>query len=310
MWGSAPFQSIYAPSSGSLSSLTLMPEWYSLLILLSVLSALGASWRPLLWASPLLVAGISLSLLQATRAGIRATFHGEPHSASRRTGLRLLVGLLHFAQPAVRLFGRIRHGMGPWDFKGPGTAVPLPTTISLWSECWEAVESRLSELASILKENGTPPLHGGEFDRWDLAVHGGLFGAVRLLAMVEEHGSGRQLCCFRLWPKLPSAATVLLLVITILTGLAVLDHAWVAGTALGLMSAALGCCMWAECDIAMTALQRALKEYVCRDASRQMLTKNFVHPSTSTLQSTRLRTQIKRKGLIERLNRREAEPAE
>src|SRR5262249_38702208 len=161
---------------------------------------------------------------------------------------------------------------------------------SLWSERWEAVESRLSELASILKDNGTPPLHGGEFDRWDLAVHGGLFGAVRVLAMVEEHGSGRQLYRLRLWPKLPLAATALLLVLTYLTGLAVLDHAWVAGTALGLISAALGCCMWAECEIAMTAFQRALKEYVCRDASRQMLTKNFDHLSTST--PTRLRTQI------------------
>jgi GT2 family glycosyltransferase len=308
VWGSAPFQSIYAPSSDSLSSLTLMPEWYSLLVLLGVLSALGASWRPLLWASPLVVAGISLSLLQATRAGIRATFHGEPRSALRRTGLRLLVGLLHLAQPAVRLFGRIKHGMGPWDFKGPRAAVPLPTTISLWSERWEAVESRLSKLALILRDNGTPPLHGGEFDRWDLAVHGGLFGAVRGRAMVEEHGSGRQLCRFRLWPKLPLAATALLLVLTSLTGLALLDHAWVAGTSLGLISAALGCCMSAECDIAMTAWHRALKEYVCRDASRQMLTKILDHPSPSTLQSTRVRTQIKRKGLIERLNRCEAEP--
>ena len=42
---------------------------------------------------------------------------------------------------------------------------------------------------------------GGEFDRWDLEVRGGFFGCARLRLAVEEHGGGRQLARFRVWPR-------------------------------------------------------------------------------------------------------------
>jgi hypothetical protein len=41
---------------------------------------------------------------------------------------------------------------------------------------------------------------GNEFRRWDLRIRGGRFGEAALLMVIEEHGQGRQLVRFRLWP--------------------------------------------------------------------------------------------------------------
>ncbi len=71
-WGSAPFQSVYEPCPGHWASMLLMPEWYFLLTFVGFLTALGASWHPLLWSSPLLAAGLLLTLIQAVRGGVRA----------------------------------------------------------------------------------------------------------------------------------------------------------------------------------------------------------------------------------------------
>ena len=53
-WGSAPFQSLYEPAPGLLSSLPMMPEWYMITGGLAFLSALGLLWTPLRWTFPLL----------------------------------------------------------------------------------------------------------------------------------------------------------------------------------------------------------------------------------------------------------------
>jgi hypothetical protein len=42
---------------------------------------------------------------------------------------------------------------------------------------------------------------GGDYDRWDLEIRGGLFGGARLLMATEDHGSGRQMVRFRIAPK-------------------------------------------------------------------------------------------------------------
>jgi hypothetical protein len=147
----------------------------------------------------------------------------------------------------------------------------LPATISLWSERWQSVGLRLSELGSILKENGTFPVHGGESDRWDFSLYAGLLGVTRVIAMVEEHGSGRQLCRFRSWPTAPPAVLTLLLALIALAGLAGFNHAWVAAATLGTISAAVVLLMYVECGITMSAWRHALNEYVHRDATRHML---------------------------------------
>jgi GT2 family glycosyltransferase len=267
MWGSAPFQSVYEPCPSTLSSLILMPEWYFLLMLLGFLSALGMSWAPLLWSTPLIVVGVLVTVIQAVRFAKRAAFHSKPRSKLRRAGLQVLVTWLHLVQPAVRLLGRVQHGMGPWSWNGFSGIAPLPTIISLWSERWEAIESRLSHLTSILKESDAPVIPGGDFDRWDLAVRGGLFGSVRSMAILEEHGGGKQLFRVRFWPKVPTPAIGLIVILTVLAGLAWLDHVYVAAVSLGLGTIAVTFLAYADCAIAMKRWRSAFDQYVNQDQS-------------------------------------------
>src|SRR5262249_32412520 len=117
-WGSAPFQSLYEPSPGHWPSLLLMPEWYFVLTFVAFLTALGTFWSPFLGLSPLLLAGTSLTLIQAACGGRRARFHPDPRSKLRRLALQALVAGFHLVQPAARLLGRVQHGLGPWGWKG------------------------------------------------------------------------------------------------------------------------------------------------------------------------------------------------
>jgi len=260
-FGSAPFQSVYQVSPGNLSSLSLMPEWYFLLFLLGFVTMLGISWTPLLWLTPLLIASVGLTLVQAVRASMRATFDSKPNSKLGYAGLRLLVVWLHLVQPVARLLGRVQHGLGPWNWREFVWVPPLPTVDSIWSEQWVAIESRLSQLDTILKGAGATIVLGGNFDRWDFSVHGGLFGSIRIAAMVEEHGKGRQLLRFRVWPKPPTAAVAAPLAFVTLAGLAGLDHAWVASVSLGLTASVLGSLIYADCAIAMRRWREALYQY-------------------------------------------------
>ncbi len=137
VWGSAFFQRVYQNESGTLASLPLMPEWYLVVLILAVLSGLGALWAPLRAAWPLFAVAASLPVLQAIRVAARARF---TTAASTRTDRAQLVGLtaaLHLIQPAARLCGRLRHGLTPWR---PTSAarfeIPLARRLRVWSEKW------------------------------------------------------------------------------------------------------------------------------------------------------------------------------
>jgi hypothetical protein len=263
-WGTAPFQSVYEPSPGHWPALVRMPEWYFLLMFVGLLTAFAASWIPLLWLSPLLAAGALLTLIQAARGGVQARFHPEPRSKLRRLALQSLVAWLHLIQPAARLLGRVQHGLGPWKWRDLVAVIPLPTVHSIWSERWVPIESRLSQLNAILKESGAAIVLGGDFDRWDFTIHGGLFGAIRVVAMVEEHGNGRQLLRFRAWPKPPAAALAVLFALATLAALAELDHAWLAGASLGLTAGTISVLIYADCAIAMSYWRNAIDQYLRR----------------------------------------------
>jgi hypothetical protein len=180
-----------------------------------------------------------------------------------------MVTWLHLAQPAIRLLGRIQYGIGPWSWKGFRGMVPRPNTAALWSDHWQAMEARLSRLTAILEELRAPAIPGGEL--WDLSIPAGLFGTVRVLAMVEEHGHGRQLCRFRSWPKTPVAAVGALFGFVGLAGLAGLDHAWVASAFLWLIAIVLALLIYIDCSIAMGHWRNALSEYRKRDGSLPIL---------------------------------------
>jgi hypothetical protein len=275
-WGSAPFQSVYQISPSNLSSLSLMPEWYFLLVLFGFLTTLGISWTPLLWLAPLFIAGAGVTLAQAVRASRGARFDTKPSSKLGRAGLQLLVAGLHLVQPVARLLGRVQRGMGPWSWKCLTRALPLPSVNSLWTTQWQAIESRLSTLESILDRAGAPAIRGDDFDRWDLSIPGGLFGAVRLIAMAEEHGDGKQLCRFRAWPKVPNAVLAIFLAILTAAGLAGLDHAVIAAVLLTLTGCVLGLLIYRDCGHAMSQWRGALVNYQRCDDTLCILPGSFL----------------------------------
>ena len=71
-WGSAPFQSIYTPAPGLLSSVFLMPEWNLVIASLGILSLLGIFWPPLGAAYGLLLLAVCTPLAHATLVAARA----------------------------------------------------------------------------------------------------------------------------------------------------------------------------------------------------------------------------------------------
>ena len=200
-WGSAEFQSLYSRSA-SWSAFPLMPEWFLLLTALAVLGLLGLTWTPLLIAWPLLVAASSMSLLVAATAARRSG--RRRHSWSDALGVTETIFLtaLHLAQPLVRLAGRLDRGLTPWRrLPGRVSFLPRQARLELWSEEWRSLETRLREVERRAALSGVACNSGGPFDRWDLEIRAGTLASARVLATAEEHGLGRQLIRFRIWPR-------------------------------------------------------------------------------------------------------------
>jgi glycosyltransferase involved in cell wall biosynthesis len=205
-WGTAFYQSIYGPRRGLLDSLPLMPEWYLAILALGLLSAAGALWMPLLLALPLLLAAVGALLADAGLGAARARF-GSRRGRRRR---RLLTAVLYLLQPLARLRGRISHGLTPWRRRGPHAwALPAPRSYSFWSERWASTEDRVRALAAALERDGSVIRAGGDWDRWDLQVRGGMLGRARLRIGIEEHGAGHQLVRVRAWPHALGTGTAL-----------------------------------------------------------------------------------------------------
>src|SRR5206468_266776 len=78
VWGVAPFQSLYQPSSSLLGSLPQMPEWHLMTASLAGIAALSVAWRPFTLAVPLLVAAIVPPVAQAWLSALRARFPDRP----------------------------------------------------------------------------------------------------------------------------------------------------------------------------------------------------------------------------------------
>jgi len=203
VWGSAAYQSLYAPAATTLLALPLMPEWWYLVAALALLSTLALSWPPLALFAPLAVAALAAPLAQAAMAAARATFPEPARDARQRWQRRGLVFLIHLLQPWARLIGRHRHGLTPWRRRGSSPAAP-PLPPHLWSETWRAAESWIAAFESALRRAGAVVRRGGALDPWDLEVRGGLHGSLRALFAVEEHGAGRQLIRWRLQPRSPA----------------------------------------------------------------------------------------------------------
>ncbi len=256
-WGTGLFQAMYRTEGPALSSLALMPEWHLVILLLAVLSALGALWSPLLAALPLALAASGLLIAQAVSGARRA---GQATLARRNHGPRssLLTTFLHMLQPSARLWGRLRSGLTPWRWRGPaGRSFPRPVSWMVWSETWHPLESWVVSLEDALLESQTVLIRGGDFDRWDLDLRGGLFGRARILTAVEEHGDGRQLVRFRVWPRPTWTGLFSSVILASLTTAAALAGASHAAFVLGCFLAAVLSAVVLDCARATGSAKRA-----------------------------------------------------
>ena len=202
VWGLAPFQSVYEPALGSLSALPLMPEWFFVTVFLGILSLLGLTWKPLLILGlPLFLIAAGFSFIQAGIGARRARFTAKPRNGWQAANMRWMTGIFFLVQPLARLYGRIGYSLTRLRWQDYfRVIVPWGKSFSRWFEKWQSPETHLGALEQSLHQDGALVLRGGNFDRWDLEVRGGLLGSARLLMGIEEFGGGKQLVRYRVWP--------------------------------------------------------------------------------------------------------------
>ena len=225
-WGSGLFQSVYQPAPSTWGSLPLMPEWYLVLATLAAASIYGLTWRPLILDVPWLglsLAALLFALALAATLGqaLVSAWSAFPHFTGARLDLaklRLLTALLFVLQPLARLIGRMSHGLTPWRRRPAlAHAPPWPRTVTIWNERWEPPGRTLLQIEGELRLVGAAVIRGGAFDRWDVEARIGTFGAARLRMGIEEHGGGRQLLRFRIWPHWSHFGVALVVLLTALS---------------------------------------------------------------------------------------------
>jgi len=136
----------------------------------------------------------------------------------------------------------------------------MKRTSNFWSENWKAPEKRLETVEEALRSESAVVLRGGNFDPWDLEVRGGLLSSVRTCMAVEDHGSGRQLIRFRLWPRIDPLSMFLIFLISLLAILAASDQAWIAAILLGAAALTMIFRMFWICSQAMASLLKAIEK--------------------------------------------------
>jgi GT2 family glycosyltransferase len=261
VWGSGLFQSIYESTPGRLSSMPLMPEWYLLVFGLVGLSLLGLLWWPLLFAAPLALLAAGLLIGQSIMNTWESSFTNKPLSSWARGKRYAVTMLLYLLQPLVRLTGRLRVGLTPWRRRSkPSFAFPWSRAYAVWSDRWGSLEQRLESMEAAIGAQGAVVQRGGPYDRWDLKVRGGLFGAVRARATVEEHGGGKQLIRIHSWPRVGPTVFALFCLFSVLVALAAVDGAWIVAGVLAAAAVGVGISAFADCAAATASFLYALYE--------------------------------------------------
>lgn len=260
-WGTAPFQSVYGIAPGRLTSVLMMPEWYLLIAGLAIILPFGTIYAPLRFSLVLLALAVSPPALHAWLCGRRANFHGVPPQSSQRHQLALMTAWLHFLQPAARLTGRLHQGLTPWRQRSRERFIfPKSQSMALWSQIsWRSSDDRLRTLDAAMRDSGAVVVHGGEFDRWDLEVRGGLLGCARLQLLIEEHGDSKQLVRLRAWPIALPSVLVVSTIFAVLAMIAAVNLEWTAWFVLNLPAATLLMRVIYECGSAMDVIVYAVR---------------------------------------------------
>jgi GT2 family glycosyltransferase len=259
-WGSSPYQSLHQSTPTLLTVLPTMPEWYLVIIALAAVSDLVVLWPRLRFALPLFFLATGITIWQALISAAEASFPSAPTSRFKLARMYALTFWLHLVQPLARLVGRARHGLTALRRQLPGRfTLPFPKHAMIWSEKWRSPEQALEFIAKSLRRARAVLVLGGDYDRWELEVRGGLLGAARLFMTVEEHGAGKQLFRFQSWPRFSLEGVLAIAVFTGLTLGAAFDQFWAAYDILAIVTLLLIGRTLFESGCAMAAIRRALR---------------------------------------------------
>ena len=296
-WGNALFQSLYQPAPSLFHSLPTMPEWYFFILALVGLSSLGLLWQPMFWTVPLLLAAIAAPVTQAILSASKASFTTPVTSRFIRFRLYSLTFFLYLLQPLARLRGRLKNGLTPWRRRGFfSLKFPKPRQDKIWSESWQSQEQWLAILQSGLQKQGAVISRGGDFDRWDLDVRGGLFGSVRILMTIEEHGGGKQLLRFRSWPHVSVSASFINLFLLLLCAVAACDRAVTASIILGVIAILLLLVKLHDCAAANSTYLYILKHLEISILKNSNLENKILEPITKQPVSSKQNERATSKG--------------
>ncbi len=262
VWGSAPFQSLYQPPP-SRWSLTLSPEWYLVIGALTIGFVLSLGWSASSIFGLLILTSLVLPVSQAWMSAHEAKFPDRASKGlSQALRLRATVFVLHLLQPLARLEGRLKGGLTPWRRHATKTKIQLRgSTLTMWRDQRENLEVTLEDLQRQLRDSNAVVLAGGDYDRWDLEVRGGLFGGGRLLAAVEEHAPGKQFLHFRVTPKYYSFAILLGTVSALMSIIAGLSGAWIPSTTWALMAILVAIRALGDAGSAADTLRETVKRF-------------------------------------------------
>jgi hypothetical protein len=258
VWGSAAYQSLYQRTPVTLLTIPLMPEWYLVIVALAALWLLSLSWPPLRFAAVPLALAAAAPIAQAVLAASRARYSTPSRSTGEKARRWLLTACLHLVQPLARLLGRIQHGLTPWRRRGAAAIPPRPLERASWREAGLAPEQWLGDLEAKLRAAGAAVRRGGDCQRWDLESRVGTLGGARVRLGVEEHGAGRQMLRWRLWPRVSAPALLTAALLALLAFGASLDRAWLAAALLGAAGGTLAWRVAGDCGRALAALERAV----------------------------------------------------
>ena len=259
-WGTALFQSVYSVAPGTLASILMMPEWYLLIGALAVIMPFGTIYAPLRYSLVLFAIAIAPPAIHAWLCGQRVHFHGVQKRSWERRRLAMLTAWLHFLQPAARLMGRLRQGLTPWRQRGGERIIfPWSRSVAVWSEKkWRGPEERLKALEFAMRDSGAVVVHGGDYDRWDLEVRGGILGRARIQLVIEEHGDRKQLVRLRAWPVAVPSVLIVATIFAVLAMVAAVNLEWTAWLVLNVPAVALLLRVVYECGSAMDVIVNAV----------------------------------------------------
>jgi O-antigen biosynthesis protein len=205
-WGSGAFQPREEAAPSVIAELARTPEWYLALALLALLSVAAMLWRAQVVVVPLFMAGLAIPAANACAACARAELGRHRRRPLRALRMRAVIALLHLAQPAARLAGRLSLGLAPWRrSRSIGLSLPRRRHSTRWFEQWQSPLERVARIEAAARQAGARIVRGGPYDRWDIEISGGAAGGVRMLVALEDHGRGRQLQRCRIWPVIPAS---------------------------------------------------------------------------------------------------------